>query len=328
MSSHVTVSEARYIVSKICVSKICGVVFMIQPAKPVYRFGPFRYDACERLLFRGDKLVPLAPKVAETLQVLLERRGKLVEKAELMRLVWPDTAVEEIGLARNISLLRKALGEEGEAGTYIETLSKRGYRFIADGSVLREGDEIVRAGKGRAFPLWLGQRRLWLAAVALMGLGVFIYWQFYLPSRYLPQGDGFANIAVVPFECLSPELDCGVFPRGLDDLLASDLSKLDKVHVISPVTVRRYQRARLSMGFMARVLGLEVLLEGAIQRADQRVRITSRLVDVHSGKLIWSDSCEYSMTEPSQAQIEAARAIAAQVGAHLAIHRQFPSPSH
>ena len=303
-------------------------MFMNQPSKPVYRFGPFRYDAEARLLFREDEIVPLQPKVAETLQVLLERRGKLVEKAELMKLVWVDTAVEEIGLARNISLLRKALGGEGEAGTYIETLSKRGYRFIADVSTLQEDDEIVQTGKGHAFALRPGYRKWWLAAVALVFLGVFIYWQFYRPSRYLPQGDGFANIAVVPFECLSPELDCGVFPRGLDDLLVSDLSKLDKVHVISPVTVRRYQRARLSMGFMSRVLGLEVLVEGEMQRAGDRVRITSRLVDVHTGKLIWSESYEYPVTDASQAQIEAASAITAQVGAHLAIHHQFQSPNH
>jgi DNA-binding winged helix-turn-helix (wHTH) protein len=79
-------------------------------------FGPFRYDWEQRLLFREGETVPLAPKVAETLRVLLERRGTVVEKAELMRAVWPDTTVEEIGLARNISQLRKALGDESEAG--------------------------------------------------------------------------------------------------------------------------------------------------------------------------------------------------------------------
>ena len=83
--------------------------------------------------------MPLAPKVAETLRVLLERHGTVVEKAELMRAVWPDTTVEEIGLARNISQLRKALGDESEAGRYIETLPKRGYRFVGD--VVMEGAE-------------------------------------------------------------------------------------------------------------------------------------------------------------------------------------------
>ena len=72
-----------------------------------YQFGPFRYGALQRLLFREGELVPLVPKALETLHVLLERRGSIVEKSELMKLVWPDTNVEEVGLARNISLLRK-----------------------------------------------------------------------------------------------------------------------------------------------------------------------------------------------------------------------------
>ena len=89
-------------------------------------FGPFRYDWEQRLLFREGETVPLAPKVAETLRVLLERHGTVVEKAELMREVWPDTTVEEIGLARNISQLRKALGDESESGRVHRDASQAG----------------------------------------------------------------------------------------------------------------------------------------------------------------------------------------------------------
>ena len=151
----------------------------------------------------------------------------------------------------------------------------------------------------------------------------FVYWQFYRPSRYLSSGGQIANIAVVPFECLSPELDCGAFPRGMTELLVARLSQLENVHVLSPSTVYRYQRARLSMAFMARVLGMDVMLEGTIQRVGERVRITSRLVDVHSAKLVWSESYEYPAQQLANAQDRAARQIAAQVGAHLAIQKQF-----
>ena len=89
-----------------------------QPQGRVYRFGPFRFDPAERCLSRDGEPVVLMPKAIDTLAVLLERRGQVVEKAELMKLVWPDCVVEEIGLARNISLLRKALGENAE--NYIE----------------------------------------------------------------------------------------------------------------------------------------------------------------------------------------------------------------
>jgi len=287
-------------------------------------FGPFRYDWEQRLLFREGETVPLAPKVAETLRVLLERRGTVVEKAELMRAVWPDTTVEEIGLARNISQLRKALGDESEAGKYIETLPKRGYRFV--GEVVTEDGGPARAKVGAA---WVRRvRGVVLAGVGLCAVLAVVYWQFYRPSRFLSAGDGIANIAVIPFECLSPELDCGAFPHGLNDLLVADLAKTDGVHVLSPSTVRSYQRGRLSMPFMARLLGMDVMVDGTVQRAGERVRVTARLVDVHSAKLVWSDSYEYPAQQLAEAQELAARDIAAQVGAHLAIHKGFVPASH
>ncbi len=97
-----------------------------------HRFGPFTFDAGQRLLYRDGGLVPLMPKTADLLAALLERRGQVVGKEDLLRLVWPDAHVEETGLARNISLLRKALGDEGPDSRYIETIPKRGYRFLAE----------------------------------------------------------------------------------------------------------------------------------------------------------------------------------------------------
>lgn len=175
---------------------------MDQPAEPVYGFGPFRYDAAQRLLFRDGQLVPLMPKAADTLDVLLNQRGRVVDKTQLMKFVWPDTQVEEVGLARNISLLRKALGDETESGAYIETIPKRGYRFVAPVQVI-EGENAAEQPVEPRRP----RRWWWIAALALVAFFAVIYWQFYTPSRYLTGGAGIANLAVVPFESLSPELD-------------------------------------------------------------------------------------------------------------------------
>ena len=271
----------------------------------VYAFGPFHYDAEQRLLFRQDEVVPLVPKAIDTLHVLLERRGRMVEKADLMKLVWPDTTVEDVGLARNISLLRKALDDE--AGQYIETIPRRGYRFAAEAPAQRPG------------------KRAWLAVAAgTLELGGVVYWQFYTPSRYLPQGPGIASLAVVPFESLTPEMDRSAVSRGLSDLLVADLSKLEGVQVVSPSTVRRHQRLGISMGLMGRLLGLEVLVEGTVQKVGERFIITARLVDVHTGKLIWAENYDYAAADWGQMQAEAATKVAAQVGAHLAIHGRFP----
>ena len=289
----------------------------------VYAFGPFHYDAEQRLLFRQGEVVPLVPKSIDTLHVLLERRGRVVEKADLMKLVWPDTTVEDVGLARNISLLRKALDDE--SGQYIETIPRRGYRFAAEAPTQGPGG-VPAAGAGR------GQgpgKRWWLVlAACLLAVGGVIYWQFYVPSRYLPQGPGIASLAVVPFESLTYELDRSAFSRGLSDLLVADLSKLDRVQVISPSTVRRYTWLGISTGFMGRLLGLEVLVEGTVQKVGEQIAITARLVDVHTGKVIWAENYDYPAADLGQIEAEAARKVAAQVGAHLAIHGRFPRSDH
>jgi pimeloyl-ACP methyl ester carboxylesterase/DNA-binding winged helix-turn-helix (wHTH) protein len=102
------------------------------PARRFYLFDGFRVDAQERILFKDNREVPLTPKVFDTLLVLLERSGHVLNKKELMQQVWPDSFVEENNLAQNISILRKALGEGKEGEHYIQTVPKRGYRFLAD----------------------------------------------------------------------------------------------------------------------------------------------------------------------------------------------------
>ena len=108
---------------------------MSQPAKRFYLFDTFRVDAAERILFKEDREVSLTPKVFDTLLVLIENSNHVLTKKELMRQVWPDSFVEENNLAQNISILRKVLGagdrsKEGEP--YIQTVPKRGYRFVGD----------------------------------------------------------------------------------------------------------------------------------------------------------------------------------------------------
>src|SRR5689334_11928913 len=112
----------------------------------LYEFGSYRLETAERLLLRKDKVVLLQPKVFDLLLVLVEHHGHLLEKDELMKLVWPNTVVEEANLANNISILRKTLDENGER--YIETVPRRGYRFVA---AVREVATL--AAKVEAHPL-------------------------------------------------------------------------------------------------------------------------------------------------------------------------------
>lgn len=280
---------------------------------PVFEFGPFRYDARQRVLFRGGEVVPLLPKVADTLHVLVERHGQVVDKAELMKLIWPDAVVEEGGLARNISLLRKALGDEPEAATHIQTIPRRGYRFVAPLTATSPGGEPA--------PAAAASRRLWrwaLAAALLVAGGWLIRWQFYTPSRYLPQSQELCSLAVIPFESLSPEPETAAAARVLSELLVAELSKREGVHVVSPSTVQRHRSVGNSMSLMARLLGLQVLVEGSIRRTPAGFQVSARLVDVHTGKLIWADYFDCSPSRSGAPESGLARAIAAQIGARIA----------
>ncbi|HEY8458918.1 MAG TPA: winged helix-turn-helix domain-containing protein, partial [Blastocatellia bacterium] len=103
----------------------------METSKRFYEFGPFRLDPADRLLLRDGRHVPLTPKAFETLLILVENNGRVIDKDELLKKIWPDTFVEEVNLAKNVSYLRKILGGE-EAAKYIETIPKRGYRFVAN----------------------------------------------------------------------------------------------------------------------------------------------------------------------------------------------------
>ena len=104
---------------------------MSSPGQVQYQFGSFRLIPTEKQLIRDGKAVPLQPKVFDTLLLLVESQGRLLEKDELLRRLWPDSFVEEVALAHNISQLRKALEERSDHARFIETVPKRGYRFIA-----------------------------------------------------------------------------------------------------------------------------------------------------------------------------------------------------
>src|SRR5919199_2392339 len=116
---------------------------MLRPSPQVYLFGPFRLNARDRQLLRKGKPVPLTPKAFETLLVLVQNSGRVVEKESLIKTLWPDTFVEDNNLAVNISALRKALGDQANGKDYIENIPKRGYRFAADVKEVWEADESL-----------------------------------------------------------------------------------------------------------------------------------------------------------------------------------------
>ena len=156
---------------------------MSEQTSDFYEFGRFRVKSDERVLLRGEDLVPLTPKAFDILLALLENDGRIVNKDDLMKKVWPNTFVEEGNLTQNVSLLRKALGESANGPQFIETVPRRGYRFIAqiqcEGPALAEPVPIVAPAstpKSRS-PV---SARFWAVAVFFVAVScVVAIWAMY-----------------------------------------------------------------------------------------------------------------------------------------------------
>jgi len=153
---------------------------MNEHSQRFYDFGPFVVDVGKRLLLRANEPVPLAPKVLETLLALIENRERVLSKDELLTLVWGDTVVEEGGLTRNVSMLRKALGEKPEDHQYIVTVPARGYRFVAEvRERWRNGDAATTDVPAPLKPdgsLWVRSARRWIGlGLAVLTLGFLTY---------------------------------------------------------------------------------------------------------------------------------------------------------
>lgn len=288
----------------------------------IYEFGPFRLDAVERLLFRGDEVVPLTPKVIETLLVLVEHRGHLMAKDELMNLVWPDSFVEESNLAQNISQLRKALGEEHGGREYIETLPKRGYRFVAEVREVKDQSaafllhrvdntrlaipeeredkiESVVARKA-AFAteptITRGFSKLQLSVLIGFCVLALAAAAYLVQARWnKAQSTAPKSIAVLPFRSLDSENDSAGL--GMADALILRLARQDQLLVLPTSSIFKYTTRDADARSIGRQLGVDAVLDGTIQRSGERLRVTAQLIRVADGATLWAGKFDQQLTD-------------------------------
>lgn len=257
----------------------------------VYKFGSFVLDLSERVLLQGDASVPLTPKVFDTLVVLVESAGHLVTKERLMEEVWPDTFVEEANLSVNIATLRKALSKGGEKHQYIETISKRGYRFSARVSkVAAEGVESQEPTPTQT------------AAQA--------------NSAIRPRA---ANaLAVLPFENASADHNFEYLSDGLTESIINGLSHLKNLRVSARNTVFRYKAIKeKDPQEIGRELGVGSVLSGRILQLGDRLIISTELVDVANGWQLWGEQYHRGQSDILAVQEEISQAICARLKARL-----------
>jgi TolB-like protein/DNA-binding winged helix-turn-helix (wHTH) protein/Flp pilus assembly protein TadD len=264
----------------------------------VYRFGPFRLDVKERLLLRDGEPVSLMPKAFDILALLVENSGHLVDKNEILSHVWRDSFVEEGNLAQNVYLLRQALSSAKDHCS-IETVRGRGYRFV--GNVVESCDEIPSKDHATVIidppaeniaPAIASGRRAWsrLAALAViaLALGAIIY--FFVARNAATENRFKAkSIAVLPFKALSNENTDEPLGLGMANSMIIKLSNLQQIPVLPTSTVFKYTGRETDPLIVGRELGVDAVLDGTIQRAGDRVRVTAQLLSVADGKTLWSD---------------------------------------
>jgi TolB-like protein/DNA-binding winged helix-turn-helix (wHTH) protein/Flp pilus assembly protein TadD len=277
----------------------------------VLDFGDFRVDADQRLLFSHDRQIRLAPKAFDTLLTLIEADGRIVEKEELLKKIWPDTFVEEGSLARNISVLRKVLGESPDDEKYIQTIPKRGYRFVAPVKA-SPAEEIEPADS----PAHVAPRswRSRMIGAAVLAAACLVVWQANLrrPTRG-GVNPPIQSIAVLPLENLSRDPAQDYFADGITDALITSLAQIRGLKVISRTSIMRYKGTTKPLPEIARELGVDAILEGSVQRAGNNVRITAQLIRAVSDTHLWAQSYERDLSDILRLEGELASVIAREV---------------
>ena len=213
-----------------------------------YEFGPFRLNLSKRVLMRDGETIALPPKATEILSILVTNAGELVEKDELLKEVWPNTFVEESNLTQNIFTLRRALGDERDDPSYIETITRRGYRFIAP----------VTAHDGQS-------RSAELRDIASTP----------------------PIVAVLPFTNSTKDDELEYLVDGLTDNIINNLSRVSKLHVMSRSAVARYKAHEVDPQEAGKELGASAVLVGKITMQRSGVVVGVELVDVASGWQLW-----------------------------------------
>ncbi len=248
----------------------------------VYQFGPFQLDAPERKLLRDGAPVPLRLKSFETLRMLVENAGRLVTKEALLRQVWPDAMVEENNINANVSILRKALGEDANGQSYIETVPRVGYRFVA---------QVAQIPSPQSAPATSGDAVPELA-----------------PEK---------SVAVLYFENLSGDKEDEYFRDGMTEDVITELAKIKDLRLFPRSAVLVFRGKPLSVTEVGQQLRAAFVLEGSVRRAGSRLRITARLAETRTGHSVWAERYDRQLEDVFTIQDEIAQNIARALGVML-----------
>lgn len=288
-----------------------------------FEFGEFRVDVLRRSVERARQPIALSGKAFEILVVLLEQRGAVVDKDALMRQVWPDTAVEENNITVAMSALRKALGENRANPKWIVTIPGRGYRFVGE---VRSGTQptaeiatpAIPAAPTVAPPTQRRIRRLYLyiAATLLVVLACgLIAWIRSSRSAAKPPH----TVAILPFRVLNRDTKNDYLGLGLTDALITRLGNT-RLIVRPLATVSRFaEHDPIQSG---RDLGVDAVVEGNVQSADDRIHVSVRLLQTSDGKLMWAQAFDVASDNALALEDSIAERVASNLSGPLTAQQQ------
>ena len=307
----------------------------------ILRFGAFELDAKNGDLRRDGVPVKLPPQPFKVLVLLATRPGQLVTREEIQHQVWSgETFVDfELGLNYCLNQIRTALGDHARTPRYIETVPRRGYRFIAPVTPVSPpavGAGLARPREGKALPykyVVLAAGGIIAVLVVLFALNVAS-----LRDRLLTAvGAGLRpapgqvadlplpkirSIAVLPFENLSRDPEQEYFSDGMTEALISEVGQIGALRVISRTSVMTYKGAKKPLPQIARELNVDAVIEGTVLRSGDRVRVTANLLHARTDRHLWAESYEREMRDVLALQGELAQAIAREVRVKLTPHEQ------
>ncbi len=299
---------------------------------PPARFGPFEVDFRAGELLKNGRRIRLQDQPLQVLAMLLEHPGYVVTRDEFRQKLWPnDTFVDfDHGLNNAINRLRDALNDSAEAPRFIETLPRRGYRFMeAVESLVEPGPAAAAssASPGLTSPSLAATTRhytRWLVIAAVFVIIVVVAWKISSARREASAsaGGNIHSIAVLPLENLTGDSSQEYFADGMTDALITNLAQISSLRVISRASTMRYKGVHSPLVDVARKLNVDAFVEGSVVRSGNRVRITAQLVDAVSDRHLWAHSYESDFRDVLTLQDNVARDITQQIRVKLTPQEQ------
>jgi DNA-binding winged helix-turn-helix (wHTH) protein/TolB-like protein len=285
--------------------------------KQIYEFGDFRVDPAEQLLLHAGRPVPLTPKVFETLIILLESEGRLVDKEYFFGQLWPGVFVEDGTLTQNISNLRKVLGDGKNGAQIIQTVPKRGYRFAVP--VRKIVEPAAEPQNKISATEELTSKRDWRKIGFATLLAVVVIFLTAAGLRYLSgrRVGSIHTIAVLPFTNANKDKSLDPLSDGLAELVIDKLSQIPNLRVMSQGSSAWSSFGRTSAVAAGKKLNVQAVVTGRVQRQGDGVSISAEMLNVGDGKQIWGQQFTYKATDLSRVQTELAASIAAKLRLRL-----------